>query len=445
MDDRTWAEEGAEEVLNRKAAWEAWSERAGLKENTKKAQIMPYTPKAARELAEALQRRDIKDPTVEALEMLGVAAVRSQGRDLVEKEGKRITASIEVLQTIRTLPNTRSDKRHFAKSLAASKAAYGWVAKVPPGRLIDKFDGAVFRAIHLPGSCSKQLKRVIHGADLTLAAQLPNRAMGILMRRLARGGEVVWGARNGRRGQHTTVVRTWMKKLGWVEEGQFRWWHEGMQRRLDARQRTSTGKVENKAEIQHWMREAYRRRHWGKWKDGDTRGAAEAGRMEYSEERCKRARMWTTSETQKTIVMAGFMSPATMAGRENGKGTTLCPWCKRELGSQEHIFWTCPERKKKIAPPADLLQRRLGWPTERDTRERAMEILTWMEETATAVWRDRYGENWKAVAAAVPGWAVDDSETDSDDDGGGGRDDGMMDEEGDCDNNNGGGGRGRLG
>ena len=53
--------------------------------------------------------------SVDAMEGLGVVAVPSKGRTLAKKELQRINEAIEVMKSIKTLPNSRKEQRVFCK------------------------------------------------------------------------------------------------------------------------------------------------------------------------------------------------------------------------------------------------------------------------------------------------------------------------------------------
>ena len=105
---------------------------------------MPYKEKNWKTLAAALADREITDPMADALAMLRNVCflwqLRQMGRDFVGKRIYQISASVDILQTIPTLPNLRVETHYIARCLAGSKAAYGWMAKTQPGSLVNKYD-----------------------------------------------------------------------------------------------------------------------------------------------------------------------------------------------------------------------------------------------------------------------------------------------------------------
>ncbi|CAE8639293.1 unnamed protein product [Polarella glacialis] len=81
--------------------------------------------------------------------------------------------------------------------------------------------------------------------------------------------------------------------------------------------------------------------------------------------------------------------------RRNGRepNTILCPWCKEVRGADwEHMVWKCEASGKppELAPPTDLLQRRLGWASTARTRAYNFAVLDWMAEVRQRILEERY-------------------------------------------------------
>ena len=84
-------------------------------------------------------------------------------------------------------------------------------------------------------------------------------------------------------------------------------------------------------------------------------------------------------------------------------------WSRKVVGYHDHIFWECRQRPKKVAKPADKLQRRLGWPVNGKSKMANLEVWAWMEEVACEVWRQKYGQRWSAVMESREDPALEES------------------------------------
>ncbi|CAE8597595.1 unnamed protein product [Polarella glacialis] len=81
--------------------------------------------------------------------------------------------------------------------------------------------------------------------------------------------------------------------------------------------------------------------------------------------------------------------------RRNGRepNTILCPWCKEARGADwEHMVWKCNASGKppELAPPTDLLQRRLGWASTARAHSYNFAVLDWMAEVRERISEERY-------------------------------------------------------
>ena len=108
------------------------------------------------------------------------------------------------------------------------------------------------------------------------------------------------------------------------------------------------------------------------------------------------------------------MSPACM--REDTGFPRECIWCKAHEGHQDHMMWTCAQRRKKLQRPEDPLQARLGWPTGTPGSDKAdQQIMDWFEEVAKETWRRRYDSRGEKLSEREEEEGREENEEDEED------------------------------
>lgn len=136
------------------------------------------------------------------------------------------------------------------------------------------------------------------------------------------------------------------------------------------------------------MREAYRWDNRERFRYRDRRDAKALRGVDYSSERFKQVRKANKNGVRRRIMKRGYSSPSMLyaQGKTDEEGT-VCPWCRKEIGYQDHIMWTCGRRPTEVRRPGRVLKAGLGWPNG-DTNDE--EVIAWMEQVPRKTWEDRY-------------------------------------------------------
>ena len=91
-----------------------------------------------------------------------------------------------------------------------------------------------------------------------------------------------------------------------------------------------------------------------------------------------------TSPNMRSVSVGALLSPAAVARNPRSPFDDRCIWGEcSELGSHEHICWSCPHRPSKLRP-VDALDARYGWRKEASLR--------WLGKVQERIWETRYGK-----------------------------------------------------
>jgi len=389
MDDRSWATSTATQVVKEATRWQNWSAAVQLRENFAKTQlacIWPPGTKQHESLVEAATQVDMQEYIKPTIEVLGAVSCPPRGRLLAAKENARLEAAKTALSWVACLPVGAYKRTQYARTFGLTKATYGWVARAPTAQATKKITAAVRKAAGRAMGGSQAFKDVLEGGTLNLDAVTGTVAVVMMWGTLRRGGKKVATSRwSSRRGTLCARVRHWLRRTGWEEDGPWCWKHAVLRETLKLT-------TEERGAVAHKARDGWRHMRWLAFL-GSARRDAKAlnqNQTSYDADCVRRARRNMLECPAVYSVAAGnFKSPQYWQCAAPGRYDDTCPFCgKQEKVSHEHIFWQCP-RNGGIQPPADPLQRRLGWPC---TGNKAYDGKVWnhMAQTVLSVWESRF-------------------------------------------------------
>jgi len=225
---------------------------------------------------------------------------------------------------------------------------------------------------------------MIEGGTLDLDIVVGARALSLARTRMQREGNECYTGWKKTRGTLCGRLRPWMQRTGWQEDAYtaWKWHHAGIGATLDLAN-------QEKREVAHLARKAWRESHWRRFLRGRRKDAAIASQHDahYPTAAVKVARQWMTKHPALFSLASGsFKSPQHWDVAQPGKFVNTCPHCGVDTGADlEHIMCTCPARAVKLCKPAHPLQQRLGWPMDRDM-EFNKHVWKWMSRVVVQVW-----------------------------------------------------------
>ena len=181
MDDRSWTDRNPERLIRAVLEWQNWSAKIGLKENEEKTQLAGWDAKKTTRLKTVAKKYGLEEKVVPAVEALGVFS----GAGLGEKEKDRLEAAASAAKTLQSIPGGRQYKLMLARSLALSKATYGWVRKGPPKGQAEKVDKQILQVTKYSKASKPWLRRMMEGGTSTLQIVVVQRQVAMAGRRLA--------------------------------------------------------------------------------------------------------------------------------------------------------------------------------------------------------------------------------------------------------------------
>ena len=385
MDDRTWVQDNEERLVRGQKQWQEFSRRTGLKENELKTQYSAATKRGLERLKAVVEEAD-QDKVADNIELLGVIGGRQGAQKPTEKEEKRIKEAMQVASRVALLPVSKTGKLVILRTVAASKASYGWVTKSPTAGMTKAYTTKAWQAAGLHRMASRLLAGMVEGTMASLDLIVGVKQVVLTWRELGRARLTAWASGPG------TLVHTardWLQKQGWEEKGRWRWWHEGLREKLALHSST-------KEETAHLAREGWRWAQWQKFLKGSRREVDTLKEVEYSTARVKRVRRLVLGQgkeaARRAVAYGAILSPLGLkkAGVKTPEALE-CPWCgNTEDPSHNHVFWECGGRPAGVRKPADPLMARLGWPTADGDLKEAEEVMAYMASVVETLWRKRH-------------------------------------------------------
>ena len=390
MDDRSWVNRRTKAALRAIEQWRTFSSRVGLKENEGKTQIAAKGKKCKEELEKQRQEAAIEKSSIkDEVEILGVVTAKTR-RKLAKKEKERLQEATRRADRLSTLQVSRVVKRVAVQTFVLPKAAYGWVARVPPKAEVGKLTAAVWKAVRKPRPAAVPLAEVLEGRDLlTLIA---TRQFSIISR-LRKQEKTPWTKRP-QGGTALGCLRATLGGLGWTLVSPWKWRHGGLKETLQ---------IEEADKGKHLIRESYRYQQLRKFLGGKRREAKELKGtvVDYCKYNVGKTRRRTEAVPEyRAVAMGGVPSPAVM---EKGGKEENCPHCGKAWATHEHVFWTCPLAGWEGEPPQDRFVRRFGWYRYSQTSEENDNIASHMEGVVRKIWENRWGKRKTREAEDLEG------------------------------------------
>jgi len=312
MDDWSWPANSAEQTVQEAIRWQKWSKEVRLCENAGKTQIACKWPAGTPQHEELLQvaaRHGMHSKVRQTLEVLGAESQTTNGKSEAKKGGQLIEAAVTTLTWIAQLPVGAARRAAYARTFALSKAAYGWVAKAPGCRQIRRIISATQRAFGRAGGGSRHLTAMIEGGTLDLDIVVGARALSLARTRMQREGNECYTGWKKTRGTLCGRLRPWMQRTGWQEDAYtaWKWHHAGIGATLDLAN-------QEKREVAHLARKAWRESHWRRFLRGRRKDAAIASQRgtHYPTALVKVARQWMKHPTLFLVGIRVVQEPAAL-------------------------------------------------------------------------------------------------------------------------------------
>lgn len=374
MDDRSFAVGSLPDLQACVEAWQSWSTLVGLKESNK-AQCTAKSKKDKTLLQAALPQMFVDDVV-----FLGVAT-RGNRRKNVAKEDARLQSTAQVLKLLGVLRLKPETFAYYARSLAVSKATYGWLARLPTLTASGKLWTAIKVGQKVARMSNKWIRAVLYGGlnhlDILTACNLLRVVYRLWQRRGA-----TWSQQAG---TPVGTLRRWLTSRGWVEHGPWHWSHE-QHLTIDF----SAAQFEIK-KVLHELRDGWRLWAWDRFLHTnrheivDLRHTSAADLLSLKWEAIRK--MCGSTAGCRTVALGATVSPAWK--QDN------CPWCHNSLGHWKHLAWECsqsPVVSQRPPLPTKAISSRLGW-------DNNLAILRYLGQVQHALWSAVYDD---APAAAAP-------------------------------------------
>eukprot|EP00438_Fugacium_kawagutii_P017227 Skav228666 [mRNA] locus=scaffold1332:48470:49588:- [translate_table: standard] len=369
MDDRSFWAKDAQALQSHIDSWSQFSAQVGFLENQAKTQVTSA-------------QAEIK--------FLGVVTAR-QRRQMHEAENDRLSQATARANKLRALPLMLDQLLPAAKALVVSKAAYGWVARMPTQTASKK----LFTALTKYGPqrmASPFVRRIVYGCKAHLEGVLLQRLWNRAVRLQSAGALVICN----KAGSTWHLLTNQLQQCGWVKtRGQQVWKHPDIQ---------AEGCVHSECTLRlekdsmpaalHALRHSWRRAQFLDWLHNSQRHEAEEFVQLYTQEelllafhqvswkRVRQALSW--GPAYRGVLLGSVVSDAWLGRNSN----QTCSLCNAAVGDLRHLFWDCPEtrstRPNDYVPP---LQARLGWPSDAAN----LEVLHHQAAATSLLWQRRFG------------------------------------------------------
>ena len=191
-------------------------------------------------------------------------------------------------------------------------------------------------------------------------------------------------------------MRAWLLKRGWKVTRPFVWQGDSAETRLDL----SSASRQTKGQMQHNCRQQWRLWCFRKFLLGKRHEAREfrsvsalpALLRQAEDIDLERLREFAREYAEgRSVLLGAAVSPAWLAHcSQVDPALFVCPCCGAPRASWYHMAWHCPARPK-VPIPANIFQRRFGWPLKSQTTESARAILEHMAAAVRLLWQQRHG------------------------------------------------------
>lgn len=381
VDDRTFASARVWCLHDRIMQWAAWSHDVGLQENNEKTAVVATGKRLRKQLMQVLPR--FAQTTIE---ILGCCTFSGR-RGLVSKERGRLDAALSCRQLISCIRLPFEGFMRVCRTFVVSKAAYGWIGRFPPLGESVRLWSTIGIASHRLARSSPWLRAAVFGGNLHLDCLVATQLVGVACK-LRRQRELVWTITAG---SPMGTLHRWLIDHGWRLVTPFVWSHDCSGLTLDL----STRRVVA-GEAQHVVRHAWRA--WCICKH------IASGRRDVDDADCFVRRYFSSIDWKATCQFAyscaaaravccgASLSPAALQGRLLQRPTLSCIWGQcSEVGTWDHIAWSCPHRPSVVPRPALRCVARWGWAVHGQSPDARLAIQAWLITVQKALWCAYYG------------------------------------------------------
>lgn len=380
VDDRSFVSSRVWCLHDRIVQWAAWSHDVGLQENDSKTAAVA-AKRLRKQLYQVLPRF-----AHSFIEILGCCSYSGR-RALVGKERGRLDAALSCLRLVSCVHLPFERFMRVCRTFVISKASYGWIGRFPPLGESVRIWSAIGAASHRLAKSSPWLRAAVLGANLHLDCLVATQLVGLACK-LRRQRELVWVITAS---SPLGTLHRWLINHGWRLVTPFVWNHDLTGLALDLSSRRVVA-----GEAQHVLRQAWRAWCICKHIASGRRDADDADcfvTQSFLSLDWKATRQFAYSCAAARAVCCGAtLSPAALQGRLAQRPSLSCIWGQcSELGTWNHIAWSCSHRPSVVARPAMRCVARWGWAVRGQTPCDRRAIQDWLIEVQEALWRAFYG------------------------------------------------------
>ena len=357
--------------------WEEWSSFLGLKENKNKTQFGAVSTQKQEKLKEIAPPNTVKS----CVDVLGVSLSSAQNRKPTPKERQRQEDAMYVILRAGLLPVSRKIKHETIRSVAQTKATYGWISRKPNNKEVSRFDSKVWSACWEPYRGGTHHKRLLLGISLdgqvgirqvcrSITAHIRN---PLFLNR--KSDKQAW---------------SWLQKNGWISIGPLAWRHPSLKARLEPKK--GWEKVDRK-KAAHDLRESWRWVEWSRLTNQTTRHQViEYQNEPFDAERLKllRSEISSAQGPKRWLMLGAATSPLEhfrIFKSQNPHVNAMCtnPGCNHTEASWNHVMWECPYRPEVRQKSSSGLLNRYGWREHLTTED----LINSMTEAVEQMWQGR--------------------------------------------------------
>jgi hypothetical protein len=337
------------------------------------------------------------------------------------------------LRRLKAVPQPWPTLARAAAASSTTKAAWGWLSRLPTYSETTHYRQAVAAATKTTTHADPDLALIFTGHSTSLDFQAGLSTVTLTLKgHLTDDPHQQLPATNGRIYHN---IDKWMRRHGWQPDDAhaYRWthpttrhtidWHD-LKRQLCHPDATTTRPRQQQPrkkpptaeallrEVHHHLREAWRANHYNTWHQGPSyRARSTAATTTYHAERLARTRQTAlTSKHHYTIHTGGIVSDAryaTMQTPRNVRTTSQqqrlrrrCTMCNQRTGTWLHAAWKCPENPPPFTHNElrnlDVLTTEMGWaptPTRNADNDHNLHqrILRHLTQTREKILTNRYG------------------------------------------------------
>ncbi|CAE7427449.1 L96 [Symbiodinium sp. CCMP2592] len=392
MDDRTAVSQSWAHTEAWVAEWQAWSSVVGLKENSSKTQVCAkyqrFRDMMSAQCPQQWQRSEC--------EVLGASTVCSY-RQNTEAESNRLMAAKARQVMLRTAWLAWPRFIRASRSWCVSKAAYGWVGRLPPLAEAQKLFGTATVASATCRMANRHLRAAAYGAILHLDCVVPSGLLSKITKVLSLerqgyvpAGDRLWASKPG---SSVHVFKKWMSKRSWNVVRPWVWQSDLVASyRIDL----SVGSRQSRSVTLHNFRQNWRLHQLLLFLRGDRHEAREmltrrtetqllqdAEQVDFAQLRS----LLLERAEHRTIMLGALVSPAWLAACEGSNAEHhCCPRCGMLLAPFQHVAYDCVGKPR----PQNEWQARFGWPLCNVPKAVNAARLQVLADTCRVLWEQRH-------------------------------------------------------